>query len=344
MKLSHVDNLLCIGMPVADILIGKAKAGDLMQRYGMKPGVRNMLSPVQIAAMEKEIATLKDGIDVVAGGSMANTASAVTRLCPDVAITFCAASAKDTYGEIFSDAVIDAGMELIPEQCMGLETSRSYVLTDEKGERAVARYLGDSMSSLNAQMIEAQIERADMILLEGELPALPEGYTLWRDILALAAKHDTAVGFTLFGAEQVRVHSVLFMETIERHAACVFGNEEEIKALFGEKFQDYAQACDTIYEALAGRSDDALLCISHGNAAPYLRTRNGVFQTPPASVPNVVNTLGAGDAFMAGVISGLLNDQGEEESLRLGHRVAAAVISQAEPQLSEESLQRIAAA
>ena len=232
MKLSHVDNLLCIGMPVADILIGKAKAGDLMQRYGMTPGVRNMLSTAQIAAMEAELATLKEGVDIVAGGSLANTASAVARLSPEVTITFCAGRAKDMYGEIFSDAILDADMDLVPETCMGTETSRSYVLTDEKGERAVARYLGDSMSSLTAAIIEADIERADMLILEGELPALPNGYALWREILALAEKHETAVGFTLFGAEQVRLHQALFMETIEQQAACVFGNEEELKALF----------------------------------------------------------------------------------------------------------------
>jgi sugar/nucleoside kinase (ribokinase family) len=344
MKLSHIDHLLCIGMPVADVLIGKAQAGDLMQRYGMKPAVRNMLNAQQIAAMEAELATVTDGVDVVAGGSLANTASAVARLSPDVAITFCAASAKDAYGEIFSNAILDADMDLIPEACMGTETSRSYVLTDSTGERAVARYLGDSMSSLTAGMIEADIENADMVLLEGELPALPNGYALWRDVLALAAKYGVAVGFTLFGAEQVQKHRTLFMETIEHHAAYVFGNEEEIKALFGETFEGYDQACDTLYALMQARLDDAVLCISHGSGAPYLRTRNGVYQSAPAPVARVINTLGAGDAFMAGVFAGLLNDAGEEASLSLGHRAAAAVISQEEPQLSEAALHALKAA
>ena len=344
MKLSHVDHLLCIGMPVADVLISKSQAGDLMQRYGMKPAVRNMLSPAQIAQMEVEIAAMQDGVTIVAGGSLANTASAVARLCPDVAITFCAASSKDQYGEIFSDAILDADMELIPETCMGTATSRSYVLTDATGERAVARYLGDSMSSLDASMIEADIESADMILLEGEIPALPNGYALWREILTLAAKHDTAVGFTLFGAEQVRLHRALFMETIEAHAVYVFGNEAEIEALFESGFQGYEKACEHLYALISARSTDAVLCISHGSNPPYLCTRNGVFHVAPATVDRVVNTLGAGDAFMAGVLSGLLNDKSEDESLQLGHRVARVVISQEEPQLSEEALKIIQAA
>jgi sugar/nucleoside kinase (ribokinase family) len=337
MKLSDVKTLLCIGMPVADVLIGKEHAGDLMQRYGMRAGVRNMLSEEQIRAFESELKGMQ-GVDVVAGGSLANTASAVSRLCPEVNIIFCAASAKDAYGDLFSDAILDADMQLIPEMCTGTETSRSYVLTDEKGERAVARYLGDSMDFLTAEMIEDAIKAADMVLLEGELPALPNGYALWREVIACALRHNTAVGFTLFGAEQVRLHRTLFMETITQHAAFVFGNEEELKTLYGEEFHDYDHACELLFDALHARHKDAVLCISHGDAAPYLRTANGVFRVAPSPVARIVNTLGAGDGFMAGVFSGLLSGNSEEESLRLGHRIAGAVISQAEPQLSEERL------
>jgi fructokinase len=344
MKLSEVKNLLCIGMPVADVLIDKTQAGDLMQRYGMKAGVRNMLTSQQIAAMEQELTTKRSGVEVVAGGSLANTASAVARLSPQVRITFCAASAKDAYGEIFSEAILDAGMGLIPEQCTGTETSRSYVLTDAKGERAVARYLGDSMSDLRGADIEAAIKSADMVLLEGELPALPQGYALWHDVIALAKQHGTTVGFTLFGAEQVQQHRALFLETIEQHAWFVFGNETEIAALYGEAFTGYDMTCETLFAKMHARVPDGVLCISHGSSAPYLHTPNGTFRVPPAPVPRVVNTLGAGDAFMAGVLAGLLNGLAEDEALRLGHRIASAVIQQEEPQLSTQALQALAAA
>ena len=120
--------------------------------------------------------------------------------------------------------------------------------------------------------------------------------------------------------------------------------KKNLKPCSGEAFTNYEHACEHIYASLKARVNDPVLCISHGSHAPYLRTRNGLFRISPSPVENVVNTLGAGDAFMAGVIAGLLNDSGEEESLRLGHRIAGAVISQAEPQLSEAALQALKAA
>jgi sugar/nucleoside kinase (ribokinase family) len=337
MKFSDVRNVLCIGMPVADVLIGKEHAADIMLRYRMVPGVRNMLSASEVAQLEAEIAG-KPGVQIVAGGSMANTASAVAQLCPDVTFRFCAASAADHYGDIFSRALGAAGIAHLPASRMGQETSRSYVMTDSHGERAVARYLGDSMSGLEAHMIERYIAEADLLLLEGELPALPNGYKLWRDMIALAKKHHTLIGFSLFGAEQVNQHRALFMETLEQHADCVFGNEQEISALYADDSDNYTQHCDNLLKIMHKRQPQAVLCISHGKGAPYLATPDGIFRNTPSPVEHVVNTLGAGDAFMAGVCAGLLDGNRPEACLMLGHTLAAAVIQQEGPQLGHEKL------
>jgi fructoselysine 6-kinase len=51
----------------------------------------------------------------------------------------------------------------------------------------------------------------------------------------------------------------------------------------------------------------------------------------------VVNTVGAGDSYIAGFLSGLLRNEPIDECMRIGSRVAAQVVSVFEPWVTEES-------
>jgi sugar/nucleoside kinase (ribokinase family) len=335
--LNQVKNILCVGMPVADILISGARANNLMERFNMLAGVRNMLDDAQIIALEAEIISGDYEVQIVAGGSMANSACSVANLC-DANIDFFAAISDDNYGAIFTTGLKEAGIKHLPSGFYGVQTSRSYVITDNSGERAIARHLGDSMSKIDVDHFKNAIDDCDLMLLEGELPSLPNGHSLWLELLQYAKSQDKMIGFSLFGAEQVAKHRKLFMQTIEQYADLVFGNEGEIAALFAEKLGNFEQECQDIFAIMQGRNQNAIMCISHGDKAPYLASGNGVFRTPPSHVDNLVNTLGAGDGFMAGTLAGLLKGLTEENALKLGHKVASAVLQQAAPQLSKADL------
>lgn len=328
--ISDSKNIVFVGMPVADILIGGAAAPALMQRYGMKPGVRSLLTHTQVAGIEEE---LPEDAVVAPGGSMANTACTVSRLCPELDLTFLCLAADDRYGDIFLNALHDAGLMLRPGIREGQETSRSYVITDATGERAIARYMGDSMSHLRVSYLDEAMELADIIFLEGELLALPEGYALWDELLVEAKKHNVAVGLTLFGAEQIRQHRKKYLETIEEHAALVFGNEEELQTLYPD--MPDAEAYNTLASTVFANAGGKAVCISYGEAEARLQTPEGIFRSVPPKVEKVVNTLGAGDAFMSGVLTGLLKGYTPDDALTLGHRIAGAVIAQEAPQLAD---------
>lgn len=336
--LKNIKNILYIGMPVADILISGKEVNMLVQKFDMRFGERNMLDAVKISEFEQIISQNNSNykIEVVAGGSMANTACSVNMLC-DIKSSFFAATSNDKYGETFKEGLTKAEVQHVPKQRCGNDTSRSYVITDIDGERAIARYFGDSMSCLSIKDFIIAIDNCDLILLEGELPGLPDGEDLWFDILKYAKQKDKMIGFSLFGAEQITQHRNLFMQTISDYANLVFGNESKLSALFEGMDENFEQQCQNIYNMLSKRNNkNAILCISHGDKSPYLASCNGIFRTPPEKVENLVNTLGAGDAFMAGALSGLLNGMGEQKSLELGHKVASVILQQSSPQLTKD--------
>lgn len=326
--LSATKRLVFTGMPVADILIKGPSAAAILERYQMRVGERTPLTPKQIAALEAE---LPSDAMIAPGGSMANTACTVSRLCSHIEASFLCICADDNYGRIFTHAIRTAGLKLLPDQCAGSETSRSYVITDASGERAISRYMGDSMDHVRNTVVASALEGAEIVFLEGELLALPEGYALWDALLAEAKKRGVKVGVTLFGAEQIRLHREKYLSTITQHASLVFGNEEELATLYPELDED--KAYQALVDAVFNQPSAEVVCISRGSDPAWLTTRGRVFTSVAPQPTKVVNTLGAGDAFMSGVLSGLLKGYNPEEATRLGHRIASAVIQQEAPQL-----------
>ena len=63
--------------------------------------------------------------------------------------------------------------------------------------------------------------------------------------------------------------------------------------------------------------------ITHTPSVGLWTDRNGVVERVPAPVTDVVNPLGAGDAFCAGVLWGIHEGWTAERCLALGHRAAA---------------------
>ncbi len=322
----RANKIVFMGMPVADILIEGPEASRVIEQYEMRIGDRTMMRAEQVAQLE---ANLPEA-DIVAGGSMANTACTVAQLCDDLDISFLSACADDHYGALFKEAILKSGMKFYPSESVGTETSRSYVITDETGERAIARYMGDSMHQLPHAVLQEVVEGADILFLEGELLALDDDYRLWDTMVKIANEQNTKIGISLFGAEQIRNHRAHYLSTIKNHAAFVFGNEEELMELYqGSSFdQAYQKLSDDLYQ-----QQGELTCISGGEQPARVSSRDGVWESAPKRVDRVVSALGAGDAFMAGVLTGLLKGYDHEKALQLGHRIAGAVIQQPAPQL-----------
>jgi 2-dehydro-3-deoxygluconokinase len=88
-----------------------------------------------------------------------------------------------------------------------------------------------------------------------------------------------------------------------------------------------AQAAEAAFEALprlnmiASLLRDARDAEAHELAA-VLHTRRGLVLTEAVAIGAVVDRIGAGDAFVAGLIHGLLSSLGEEAALASGHRCA----------------------
>jgi adenosine kinase len=79
-------------------------------------------------------------------------------------------------------------------------------------------------------------------------------------------------------------------------------------------------------------SASRIVAVTHGPAGSELRTPDGVSTIPAAAISEVVDPTGAGDAYIAGVVTGFRAGASPELAGRMGALAAAYVVEQHGPQ------------
>lgn len=175
--------------------------------------------------------------------------------------------------------------------------------------------------SAASRMTPADADRVDLagarlLHLTGITPALSEGCAaLVRTLMERAADTGTLVSFDVNYRPALwssRADAAETLLGLARRADVVLVGRDEGEALWD------APAAEDIHEHLAPRGtlvvkDGAVGATEFGAGSP-------VFVAAPAV--DVVEVVGAGDAFAAGYLSALLHGSRADERLALGHRLA----------------------
>jgi fructokinase len=115
------------------------------------------------------------------------------------------------------------------------------------------------------------------------------------------------------------------VEPLLKAADMVKLNEEELERVagwFGQKGDEFSQI-----EWLAGFFDCGTVCVTRGVNGAVLFVDNKFFGHPGYKV-NTVDTVGAGDSFLAGLVSGLSDGSSPEKALDFACATGAYVASQ----------------
>ena len=227
---------------------------------------------------------------------------------------------RQQLGEVFAHDIRAAGVHFAtPPLIDGPPTGRCLIMVTPDGDRTMSTYLG-ATQELEQADIDAEMVRASAVLyLEGYLwdPVRPRA--AMRRAIEVARGAGRKVAFTLSDTFCVHGHRGDFRDLLQGHVDVMFGNENEVLALF--ETSDLAAAMD----ALA----------AHATVAVVTRSANGAVvvagderhEVPAEPVAKVVDTTGAGDLFAAGFLSGLVRGRSLTDCARQGGIAAAEIIS-----------------
>jgi 5-dehydro-2-deoxygluconokinase len=175
------------------------------------------------------------------------------------------------------------------------------------------------------------LEPADL-----DLDAIRAARVFWTTGTGLSAEPSRSATLAALGAREggITVHDLdhrpMFWDDASeagawarealRHATVAVGNRDEVEVAVGTRDPHEASA------ALLDLGVDVAI-VKQGPEGVLARTADGVVEVPPIRL-EVVNGLGAGDAFGGALVHGLLNGWDVERTIRLANAAGAYVASQ----------------
>ena len=117
-------------------------------------------------------------------------------------------------------------------------------------------------------------------------------------------------------------------------ADLIFGTSRDIELVFGTAFADAEAAARHAFaefphlQRIAGTRRTQINA-DHNQLSGLMFTRDGVFETATYDLPRIIDRIGGGDAFAAGLLHGLLRDEGDQRALDYG--IACGCLKHAQP-------------
>jgi len=197
-------------------------------------------------------------------------------------------------------------------------TSTTAVLVSPDGERSFLHYFGGNAAMSENDVDYDIIGRAKILHVAAAflVPGL-DGEPMAR---ILARAREMGITTCLDTAWDAEGRWMNLVEPCLHHVDLFVPNLEEAQRLSGKveppEIAEFFQ-----------RYGIKTIAIKRGKRGCYVRSAEGEFTVPAFPVKSVVDTLGAGDAFVAGLLAGLRRGWGIERACRLANAVGACCVS-----------------
>ena len=262
---------------------------------------------------------------IVAAGSAANTIITIAMLGAKTA--FAGKIGDDEYGLLYEKEIADAGVETKMKRCSTL-TGHVIVLITADADRTFAVNLGASAEMKKHEINEADIKSSKILHVEGyHLEQLKD---VCMHAIQLAKKNGIKISLDVSDPGIVERNKELLMRTIKADVDILFANEAEARVLTQKEPEDalneLSQWCETVIIKLGDKGS----LISH----------NGEILMINAVKTKAVDTTGAGDAYAAGILYGLINNMPMQDAGKLASALGAKVVSQIGARLEKEEINK----
>jgi 2-dehydro-3-deoxygluconokinase len=294
---------------------------------------------VRLTAPGRELLFQSGRLDVCIGGAEANVAVGLARLGHDTAMV--SRVPENPLGEAairhLRAASVDVAGVARSGGRMGL-----YFVSPAAGVRPAAITYDREQSSFalaDAAAYDwgALLEDADLLHLSGITPAVSEAGAAAATAAAKAAK-SMGIRLSFDGNYRAQLWAKRggdprgILSQLVEQAEIFFGNYRDIALVLGREFSSdgeerRSEAAQTAFEAFPQLQTIAstarhVVDGDHHRLSARIDTRDGAAQTEEVALTGIVDRIGAGDAFAAGVLHGLLGGSNSETAARYGLALA----------------------
>ncbi len=309
-----------IGRAFTDIIATVDDA--FLEKFQLKKGVGVRVTPEVLQAM---IAELKDPV-YMAGGSVANTMACLRALGHDVC--FIGKTGDDEAGHFFRKEFERTGVMFPNPPVPGGISGTCLCLNTKDGERSFAFTTGVCEEFTPQDMPPTLFENTEMLFLQvlmletyvcyesvrDSLPALPSHV---RKVMSLHDLHDKGK----------------ITDLVLQHVDILLGNYREYDHILGIRNEADFQAFVAEKNIM-----DVMTCGAKGAVLAVPDEVQHIQAVPPKEM---IDTVGAGDAFAAGLLYGISHEWPLKQSGDLGATYASLIIEQVGARPNEKTVRHI---
>eukprot|EP00252_Welwitschia_mirabilis_P004282 TRINITY_DN1457_c0_g1_i1.p1 TRINITY_DN1457_c0_g1~~TRINITY_DN1457_c0_g1_i1.p1 ORF type:complete len:342 (-),score=77.80 TRINITY_DN1457_c0_g1_i1:307-1332(-) len=321
--------LLGMGNPLLDISC--VVDDDFLKKYNVKLNDAILAEP-QHVPMYSELAE-KENVEYIAGGATQNSIRvAQWMLQAPGATTYIGCIGKDKFGEEMKKSSRATGVNVQYYEDESTPTGTCAVLV-VGGERSLVANLSAAncykSEHLKQPEIWAYVEKAKFYYIAGFF------LTVSPESILLVAEHATQNGKTFMMNLSAPFICEFFQEKLMKvfpYMDYVFGNETEARTFArvqGWNTEDVSEIALKMVELPKASENRKRVAVITQGADPVVVAQDGkVTLFPVIALPkeNLVDTNGAGDAFVGGFLSQLVVGKPIEECVRAGSYAANVII------------------
>ena len=305
-------DLVGIGNALVDVLAPVDDA--FLAEHALDKGAMTLVDADRASAIYGKMPPAQE----CSGGSCGNTMAGFASLGGKG--TFVGKVRDDQLGNVFRHDMQSIGVDFTtPAATDGPPPGSCLVLITPDAQRTMCTNLGAATNLGPGDIDKAIIQAAKVVYMEGYLFDPPDA----QDAFVTAADyaHDAGrkVSITLSDPFCVDRHRHAFQMLVQDHTDILFGNEEEIKALY--QVDDF----DTALQHVRGHCEIA--CLTRSSKGSVVLSGDEVHIIDPMPLEKVVDTTGAGDQYAAGFLYGYTQGKDLQTCGRIATLSATEVIS-----------------
>ena len=317
-----MDKILGIGNALVDIMT-RIKDGQFLEQYDLPKGSMQLVDQAFVKKLTE--ATRHMERQLASGGSAANTIHGLARL--GVPTGFIGKVGNDELGNFFADDMKDAGIQ--PQLLRSdTDSGRAIALVTPDSERTFATFLGAAVELSDTDLQDRLFEGYKYLHLEGYLI---QNHELMKKAFELARKNDLLISLDLASFNVVEANLDFLTSFVKEYVDILFANEEEAKAFTGKEPEE-------ALDELASLCQIAVVKV--GKDGSFVK-RGLEKHHVEAIAAQPVDTTGAGDAYAAGFLYGLVQDQGLDKCGYNGAVLAGKVIEGIGAKMSEQQWKEV---
>ena len=314
-------DIICIGHAIVDVLC--PNDDDFLAEHGLVKGSMELVEEDRAeplyAAMVGVAQGSGRGLLEISGGSGANTAVVAASL--GASTGFVGKVRADSLGSVFAHDLQSAGVIYETSHAAdGPSTARCLVNVSPDAERTMCTYLGAARGIREPDIRIDWFGSAAVTYLEGYLWDEPRARRALEKAMRFVHEGGMRFSLTLSDTFLVDRFRPEFHELLDEHAIDIlFANEHELCSLFE------TDDLDTAVAGVRGRCE--IVAVTRGAKGSMVVTADAIEEVDAATVNNVVDTTGAGDAYAGGFLYAFTHGLPLRRCAEIAGQAAADVIS-----------------